>query len=45
MFLRYNELRRLIGTCEALDARGIVASVARNATRRSRSSRATGSGR
>ena len=45
MFLRYNELRMLIGDAAAVDARGIVAARRRGARgRRRRSSRATGSG-
>jgi pyruvate,water dikinase len=43
LFLRYNELRMLIGDADALDARERLRSAVRSATRPSRSSRATGS--
>ena len=46
MFLRYNELRSLIGSADAIDARAIVASRRRRARgRRAASTRATGSAR
>ena len=46
LFLRYNELRALIGSPDALDARALVADAARGARRRSASStRGIGSAR
>ena len=45
MFLRYNELRALIGSADAIDARAIVATRRPSARRPRASTRATGSAR